>query len=937
VTLEGEPGAETALRVTSRGGLSAPTVMLRPAAGLWDCDCRGVEDPCEHVAAAVIALRQTRERGAPLPATRRLGYRLRREGVTLHFERVVVGPEGEAPLRGTLFAVAAGRLDGPAFSAGEADLEVERALGSSLRGALPPPLLRRLLAPLSRCADLLLDGEPVRADPEPWLPVARVEDCAEGFRVRLVAGDEVAERLAEGLVRCGGRLRPLGATGLTARDLEDYGRGVVVPLEDAARLVTEVLPALAERLPLDVRTGRLPPTSREAPRLRVQVRREGDALSVLATLVYGDPPRARVDAGRLVHLGGAVPLRDPAQEARLLRRLRETLGLAPGQRLTVGGEEALALAERLRRLDAEVEGDAHQAFFRAPALRPRLALAEEAFELAFEAPGGEGRPPGRVDAARVLRAWREGKSLVPLLEGGFAPLPADWLARFGDRLANLLRERDAAGRVPGCLLPDLAALCEDRGLEPPRLAARLRACADDFAGVPAAALPTDLRAELRGYQRRGVDWLCWLRDAGLGALLADDMGLGKTLQALCALRGRSLVVCPTSVLVAWQEQAARFRPGLTVSCYHGPARRLDPDADLTLTSYALLRLDAEPLAAVDWDTVLLDEAQAIKNVDSQVARAAFALRGRFRAALSGTPVENRLEELWSLFHFLDPSLLGPRAEFLERTARPVAAGDDGAAARLRERIRPFVLRRLKSEVARELPPRTERVLRCELSAPERAVYQAVLAATRPRLVARLAAGAGVLEALEAFLRLRQACCHPSLVPGQSAPGSAKLEVLLEELECAAAEGHRALVFSQWTGLLDLVEPELGRAGIAFTRLDGSTRDRAGVVSGFQRPDGPPVLLVSLRAGGTGLDLTAADHVFLLDPWWNPAVEDQAADRAHRIGQTRPVVVHRLVARDTVEERILELQARKRGLADAALAGGTGAAELTRDDLLALLD
>jgi SNF2 family DNA or RNA helicase len=434
-----------------------------------------------------------------------------------------------------------------------------------------------------------------------------------------------------------------------------------------------------------------------------------------------------------------------------------------------------------------------------------------------------------------------------------------------------------------------------------------------------------------------VDWLAFHREAGLGALLADDMGLGKTLQALCALAGRTLVVCPTSVLVAWREQAARFRPGLRVSLYHGPGRALDPAAGLTLTTYALLRGDAGELGSVAWDTVVLDEAQAIKNPDSQVARAAHALRARFRVALTGTPVENRLTELWSQLQFLNPGLLGPRRRFEDGPARRIAEGDAGAAAELRTRLHPFVLRRLKSQVARELPPRTEVVLHCELGPEERAVYEAVRAATRAEVLERLRAKGGVLLALEALLRLRQAACHPALVPGQSVAASAKLDLLLEELDCALAEGHRALVFSQWTQLLDLVEPRLHEAGIDFGRLDGSTRDRAGVVGAFQDEGGPPVLLVSLRAGGTGLDLTAADHVFLLDPWWNPAVEDQAADRAHRIGQTRPVLVHRLVARETVEERILELQARKRALADAALGGLDPAGALSREDLLALLD
>jgi SNF2 family DNA or RNA helicase len=304
--------------------------------------------------------------------------------------------------------------------------------------------------------------------------------------------------------------------------------------------------------------------------------------------------------------------------------------------------------------------------------------------------------------------------------------------------------------------------------------------------------------------------------------------------------------------------------------------------------------------------------------------------------LSGTPVENRLDELWSQMHFLNRGLLGGRRDFQDRYARPIEDGVEGASARLRERIRPFVLRRLKEDVAPELPPRTDAILYCALSDPERQVYDAVRAATRDEVIAKLREGGSVLAALEALLRLRQAACHPSLVPGQSAITSSKVDRLRESIETVVAEGHKALVFSQWTSLLDLIEPHLGAASIPFSRLDGSTVDRAGVVAQFQSADGPPVLLISLKAGGTGLNLTAADHVFLMDPWWNPAVEDQAADRAHRIGQDRPVMVYRLVAEDTVEERMLALQDAKRAVADAALGDAGRAASLSRDDLLALL-
>ncbi|TFH28889.1 MAG: DEAD/DEAH box helicase, partial [Myxococcales bacterium] len=443
--------------------------------------------------------------------------------------------------------------------------------------------------------------------------------------------------------------------------------------------------------------------------------------------------------------------------------------------------------------------------------------------------------------------------------------------------------------------------------------------------------------ELRAYQGAGASWLARLRDAGLGAVLADDMGLGKTVQALAVFKGRTLVVCPRSVIFNWIHEIERFRPDLGVLLYHGPDRALRP-ADITLTTYATLRLDAEVLCDVDWDAVVLDEAQAIKNPDIQVARAAYELQAKFRLSLSGTPIENRLDELWSQMHFVNRGLLGGRRDFAERYERPMLAGDAAATERLQRRIRPFVLRRLKKEVATELPPRTDSVLICELDDEERKLYDALRLAARAEVVKQIEGGASVMAALEALLRLRQAACHPGLLPGKSASTSSKVEALIEALDDAVADGHKALVFSQWTSLLDLVEPHLEAHQIDYLRLDGSTRDRGAVVGAFQDEAGPPVLLISLKAGGTGLNLTAADHVFLLDPWWNPAVEEQAADRAHRIGQDRPVMVYRLVAKDTVEERVLDLQQRKRAIADTALSTGAQALDsgITRDDILDLL-
>jgi SNF2 family DNA or RNA helicase len=604
-------------------------------------------------------------------------------------------------------------------------------------------------------------------------------------------------------------------------------------------------------------------------------------------------------------------------------------------------EEAIEFGAQLEAWPGAGERRDHESFFLAPPLVPELLPETEGFELLFHSrePGaqrGDERSRGSADPERVLRAWRSGESLIPLLAGGFAPLPRDWLSRFGARIEDLLAARGSDGSLPRSAIPDLARLCDALDQPRPPSFRELGHLVGGFAGIPEAPLPADLRATLRGYQQAGVNWLCFLRKAGLGGLLADDMGLGKTLEALCALRGRTLVVAPTSLLHNWSDEIARFRPDLGVQIFHGSRRAIEPQADITLTSYALLRRDREALVREDWETVILDEAQAIKNPESQVAQAAYQLRGAFRIALTGTPVENRLDELWSQFHFTNPGLLGGRRDFEERYARPISQGGTETAEHLRERIRPFLLRRRKAEVAPELPPRTDVVLHCVLSDTERSTYEAIRAATARDVVERLEAGGSVLAALEALLRLRQACCHPALVPGQNADDSAKLALLLDRLDTAVADGHKALVFSQWTSLLDLVEPRLDRAGIAYTRLDGTTRDRAGVLRRFAEETGPPVFLVSLRAGGTGLNLTSADHVFLLDPWWNPAVEEQAADRAHRIGQERPVFVYRMVAENTVEERILALQEKKRSVSEMALGESGAALGITREDLLALL-
>jgi superfamily II DNA or RNA helicase len=916
----------------------AATVVLFVADLEWTCDCGGRVDPCEHVAAAAIALGQAEQKGTTLPNARdtsaAVAYRFARKDGRLGFERYLVRPD-RAPeiIKGSLASLLVRAGPGAAINPTHEDLSVDRIVAHWQPGFLAADRTADLLGILAACADVQIDGESVRTSGERILPEAVVEDAPDGGVVLRIDRDpRITEVVHFGVVRCGDTLHALGETGLSGARLERLPMTRSFARGQLALLVTDVLPDLKKKIQLTVRSRRLPKTSHgEAPRIAMELGHRDHTLSVLPTLVYGDPPRARIDNGEMTHLAGSVPVRDEAAEKRLVLRLRDELDLVTGRRVDFDGADAIRFAERLRRFQGHADDDDLLVADRRELL-PRLTIRGDAFDLVF----ASGDSERAASAEAVLRSWRDGLGLVPLDGGGWAPLPRDWLERFGHVVADLLAARREDGTVSAVALPSLADLCDALDQPRPPGFEKLAPLIRGFEGIREAELPQGLEATLRPYQRSGVDWLCFLRDAELGAILADDMGLGKTLQALCAVRGRTLVVCPKSVVHNWAAEIRRFLPAMRSSIYHGGNRQIEQGADITLTTYAVLRLDLDLLAKQEWDAVVIDEAQAIKNPDSQTARAAYALPARFRVALTGTPVENRLEELWSLFHFTNPGLLGARSDFRDRYEGSISMGDADALGRLRSRIRPFLLRRLKRDVAPELPPRTDVILHCELDRAERDVYDAVRAAAQKEVVSALAAGGSVLAALEALLRLRQAACHPALVPGQTAECSSKVERLLLALEEAAADGHKALVFSQWTSLLDLVEPHLDRAEIAFTRLDGKTQDREGVVNEFQSPDGPPVMLVSLKAGGTGLNLTAADHVFLLDPWWNPKVEDQAADRAHRIGQDRPVMVYRMVAKDTVEEGILALQERKRQIADAALGEAGQAETLTRDDLLALL-
>jgi len=560
-----------------------------------------------------------------------------------------------------------------------------------------------------------------------------------------------------------------------------------------------------------------------------------------------------------------------------------------------------------------------------------------------------------VPLTQVLAAVDQGQEQITLPDGSVGFLPDEQLAELrallaiGERRGTTLRFRPSQLALLDVLLDELPEVDVDAQLAAAREQLR------EFRRIGSVPVPDGFVGELRGYQRDGLSWFEFLRRFGLGGCLADDMGLGKTVQVLAMLearrvegKGMSLLVVPRSLVFNWVQEAARFTPELKVVDLSHGERAVDAlddlEAHVVVTTYGTLRRDIERLGSRRFDYVVLDEAQAIKNSGTATAKAARLLQADHRLALTGTPIENRIEELWSLFEFLNPGMLGASTRFsaaarllgVETTALPPLPGQSPNDV-LSRALRPVILRRTKAQVATELPARTEQTLEVELEPEQRAFYEELRRGYVQSVfeqVEKAGLAKSRMHILEALLRLRQAACHPSMVDTRRASlPSAKLDALIPAVQEIAAEGHKALVFSQFTSFLALLRQRLDALGIAYEYLDGRTRDRQARVERFQSADGPPLFLISLKAGGHGLNLTAAEYVYLLDPWWNPAVEAQAIDRAHRIGQTRHVLATRVVARDTIESKILELQASKRALADAILSedrgglGGIGKAEL----------
>ncbi len=565
-----------------------------------------------------------------------------------------------------------------------------------------------------------------------------------------------------------------------------------------------------------------------------------------------------------------------------------------------------------------------------------------------------------VALEKIWAAWNQGKRYVQLKDGSYTSLPEAWLEKLAHKLQALgfdpsepPKEKYAQFEAPVLdnLLEDLPDAKTDSFWD------NLREKIHTFKEITPIPAPKGLNATLRAYQLQGLAYLNFLREYHFGGILADEMGLGKTVQTLSFIQhmvekgytGPNLIVMPTSVLPNWEREAEKFVPDLTTLTIYGANRELlfkkIPNSHIVLTTYALLRRDLEDLQKHDFNTIILDEAQNIKNPNTITAKSVRHINAGMRLCLSGTPIENNLFELWSLFEFLMPGFLGAQSAFKRGVIKPIKEGDDDTLAFLRTRVHPFILRRTKSEVAKDLPPKIENTTFCGL-AEEQAELYAMLARKLKDQVMSTVEKNGIAKSqmsiLDALLKLRQICCHPRLLklnlPGVSTNlPSGKFDTFKDMIVDIVEEGHRVLVFSQFVQMLHIIRSWLQISEMPFCYLDGTSKDRFEQVDRFNNSSDIPVFLISLKAGGTGLNLTSADYVIHYDPWWNPAVENQATDRSHRIGQTKQVFSYKLICRNTVEEKILSLQESKKNVADSIIPGAEAWKSLSREDLEMLFE
>jgi superfamily II DNA or RNA helicase len=894
---------------------------------LSDCSCQ--DDPCIHLLCGIILVHSKWDlvsgEGsdiAPAGNAPYLEYHVSFQGRGLNIERMLRSGEHKTPFRESLVeyvgGVSSGRIQADMPMVSTDDYILDRALGQRKEGSVQAEHMKEAMQALSRLSHVFYEAKntQVARDHEVYEFYSRIDP--EGVVIDPSESIPDIFSVKDGVINW--RVLP----DANLERLMKYG--MQVSYEELSAFLEASLPKLQKRCTVHAPSGDWPDLVDVPPRLVFQTEALDSGFVLIPRIEYGEPPLARIGKGGSCELVGrkTIPRRDLKAEIAISKQVQRQWRMDLGDSRVVTGEQAVQAAEMLA--SGEVYGDIHKVFLPQGSLTPMVSADGGKLDLRFYA---SEQHDETVDFETVMESASRGASVLRLSSGSWVRLPKDWLAEIAPLTEHGSGSYSRSGsRMSTSRVLQIAPFIGEKGISVVRDFLESVSRVNTEKGE--LSLPEGIL--LRAYQEEGVRWMTGLSGCeNMGALLADDMGLGKTIQTLASLRFPSLVIVPTSLLPQWEDALRQWYPAQSLCVYHGTGRSWDSTSDIVLSTYGVLRNESALFSSRVFEMIVLDEIQTIKNLASAVSEAAFSLQGNFRLGLTGTPVENSVTDLWSIFNFILPGLL-PEPERLHS----IIETEQGVPL-IRKMITPFILRRKKSDVLKELPEKTEIVVPCVMEEEQRSMYESFLHDARDEARKYLSQGKGYMSLFEKLLRLRQICVHPMLLGDAGITSSVKIETSIDYLERITTSGHKVLLFSQWTSALDLIEALLASCTGAPLRIDGSTTNRAAVLSRFREDPEVSVLLLSLKAGGVGLNLVEADHVVFLDPWWNPAVEKQAEDRVHRIGQENPVFVYRMIVKDSIEEKILELHKRKSQLSEALLEGNASRdSSLSEEDLRFLL-
>ncbi len=918
VSLDQKTDDEWTLRVKIPGAVVSPRVQLWPKDEDWFCDCKEKTDPCAHVVASVIAAHRNwiKEDSDPGSGSH-LEYHFETKLNEIHWSRKIQFQSKKTILNCSIVQLTSGHQNDygsiPTPAITQDDYKIDYLLKDLIRKPIPVTTFQKTL-PYLRGKNVFLNNEKIEIQENPIKLELVIKKNTQGIILK------PKQQLSKSSILIGGILDQGKLSPLTPLDLSSYEKNLfthdetLIPNEQLPLFFSEYLNSLKKRFNLTDDQGVLPSFLSIPPEINLKLETLEETMELVVTpeIIYGSPPIAYIEKGKLLSINlNKIPIRDLLKERSLAQKVKEELHLQLGQSTRFQGRDAIDFKKKIK--NWKTTGETQKSF----EIDGPLFISSETnlfsdgnfdFSVKFHTRSGKS---ASIDS--IVTAWEERHSYVPLNEKGFGTLENEWIEEWGPILKKIKQLKEENKKIPLPLAAQILSLKKESFEEK----------LDQIKDSKNVNLP-HINAQLRPYQHEGALWLHRLKSWNLGALLADDMGLGKTLQVITTLEPKSLIVVPTSLLGTWEDQLKKFRPSLSTHIYHGNKRTFDLTKDVILTTYGLLRREIDLIRETQWKIVVLDESQAIKNPESQIAQCAHQIHADFKIAMSGTPIENKLQDLWSQFEFLNPGIFGTKNDFEENFVNPISQNSSIHLKQLQKLIQPFLLRRTKKEVAKELPPKIEQTHLLELSDYEKQGYDALFESSKTEILNAIEEKKPLFSILEKLLRLRQICCHPGLIDPNYVGSSSKVDHLIEQAEIAYYQRSSILIFSQWTSFLDQIQKSFKEKNIECLRIDGTTKNRSEIVEKFQTLGTPQILLMSLKAGGVGLTLTAADHVFLMDPWWNPAVEQQAMDRAHRIGQDKKVFVHRLIAKDSIEEKILLLQEGKKHLSEELISKNTNA-------------